>query len=148
MEKRRNNMKLPNNIKKYFQNKPKEPEKPIVSENKCISINSGTAMTTNTSTKKLKNFNSIGSLNNAKDGRDKLLNSKSAEPDQNLLHKNYLKSSESPKSDMINLGSSRKLNADYCDTHPVNIVNQNGISNFENRVNQTDLNQVSTFGKL
>ena len=80
------------------------------SENKCTSLNSGVAVTT-TSTKKLRNVGSIGSLNNGRSHKIKLFSSKLTEPESNPEYR-VAGNSSSPMSDIINIESARQNNID------------------------------------
>lgn len=104
------NVKSQVNIKKYFESKEKIIDSGRGSENKRTSLNSGIAVTT-TSTKKLRNVGSIGSLNHGRAHRMNLFSSKLTEPESNLEY-GLGGNSGSPVSDIINIGSARPNNID------------------------------------
>lgn len=99
------NVKSQVNIKKYFESKEKIIDSGRGSENKRTSLNSGIAITT-TSTKKLRNVGSIGSLNHGRAHRINLFSSKLTEPESNLEYR-LVGNSGSPVSDIINIDSAR-----------------------------------------
>lgn len=87
------------NIKKYFDSKERIAGIHRDSENKRISINSGTAATTTSTNQKLRNAGSIGSLGIRKNNKLKLYNSKATEVESNA-DKRKDKTSASPDSDI------------------------------------------------
>lgn len=97
------------NIKKYFDSKERIAGSHRDSENKRISVNSGTVATTTSTNQKLRNVGSIGSLGIRKKNKLKLYNSKATEVETHIDRKQD-KASASPDSDIhIDTGRRSKL---------------------------------------
>jgi len=93
------------NIKKYFEGRCKNVDSERNSNHKLISITSGAAITT-TSSKKLRDFSSVGSFHNAQSAQSRVHRSKNTES-ESIMERKHVETSGSPDSDLMNFDSGR-----------------------------------------